>query len=557
MSDQQAPTPAPPRDSGRSAVLVGAGVLLSRLSGLVRELVLAAFVGVGVAADAFKAALQIPGLLQNVLGEGALSASFVPVYAELVDDDDANSTGRADVVAGTIGAVLGLVTAVTVFVGIVAARPLTRVILPFLADETFDLTVSLVRIMWAGLGFIVMSAWCLGVLNTHRRFFLSYVAPVLWNTAQVVLASVAWARGWSDAEIVRAAAWGVAIGGLLQFAIQLPAVLKVAPHIRPAFRTLLPEVRDVGRRFTPAVLGRGVVQLSAFLDLFLAGLLTVGAISSLSIAQVLYLLPIGVFAASVAAADLPELARDKDSTTKIAVRMRTGRQRVAFYVVFSAVIFIVAGKPIVGALFQRLEFGADDTLLVWLALAAYSLGLVPTAISRLFQNACFARGDVAGPARLAALRVGIAAAVGLVLMLQFERLGIVNEGVEKLGDLPAFSLLPEITRADAGAPLRLGAVGLALGSAVAAWIENALLRRRLGSVLGAAPTLHGPVISLLVPAGAAAVVGGGLSYVLDGMEPLLLAPIAVGTAGAVYVAIAYWRGSDSATELLRTAHLLR
>ncbi len=503
-----------------------------------------------------RAAIQIPGLLQNMLGEGVLSASFVPAYAELVDSDDPEVRKRADAVAGTVAAVLGLVTALIVFVGIVAARPITRAFLPLFSGERLDLTVSLVRIMWAGLGFIVLSAWCLGVLNTHRRFFLSYVAPVVWNAAQVVLATIAWAKGWSDADIARSAAWGVAIGGLLQFAIQLPAVRKVAPGIRPALATQLKEVREVGSRFVPAIFGRGVVQLSAFLDLILAGLLAAGAIGGLFLAQVLYLLPIGIFAMSVAAADLPELAREKRSQVKIAARMRAGHDRIAFYVLFSAVAFITIGKPIVGALFERGDFNANDTMFVWLILGAYSLGMVASAASRLFQTACYAQGDVSGPARIAAIRVGLAAAMGLVLMFQFDRLGIVSERVEKLGDLPAFGLLPDSVRSDEFAPQRLGALGLALGSAVASWIEYALLRRRVRRTLVGTRTHRDPAVGL-VPAGLlAGVVGAGLSFALDGVAPLLVAPVAVGLAGSVYVSVAYWRGSRSAADLLRTARMI-
>jgi putative peptidoglycan lipid II flippase len=556
MSDTPTSTTEPRRDSGRSAILVGTGVLLSRLSGLLREMVLAGLLGTRLTADAFKAALQIPGLLQNVLGEGVLSASFVPVYADRVEHASPDDEETADALAGTIAAVLGLVTALIVFVGIVAARPLTRVILPFLADEAFDLTVSLVRIMWAGLGFIVLSAWCLGVLNTHRRFFLSYVAPVLWNGSQVALAVMAWARGWSDADIAKAAAWGVALGGLLQFLVQLPAVRKVAPGIRPMWRTHMHSVREVGRRFGPAVLGRGVVQLSAFFDLFLAGLLASGAIAGLSLAQILYLLPIGVFAMSVAAADLPELAREQHSLPSIAARMRTGSERIAFFVLFSAVAFVVMGKPIVGALFERGEFTADDTIFVWLVLAGYSFGLVPSAESRLLQNACFARGDVKGPARLAAMRVTIAAVIGFILMLQFDRYGIIDQQVEKLGDLPAFSLLPESIREDDTLPQRLGALGLALGSAVASWVEYTLLRRRVRRTLSKTRFHREPALSLLPSAFLAAVVGGSVTLLLDGVVPLLVAPIVVALAGIAYVGVAYWKNSPSATELLRAAHLV-
>lgn len=537
---------------------MGAGVLLSRLSGLIREFVFTGLLGTKIAADAFRAALQIPGLLQNVLGEGVLSASFVPVYADLTERKDRGEDAEdPDAVAGTIAALLGLITAVVVFLGIVLARPLTRVILPYLADETFELTVRLVRIMWAGLGFIVLSAWCLGVLNTHRKFFLSYVAPVLWNAAQVVLAVVAWARGWSDADIARAAAWGVVIGGALQFLVQVPAVRKAAPTLRPALKTQLRGVRDVGSRFGPAVLGRGVVQISAFVDLFLAGLLAVGAITGLTVAQILYLLPIGVFAMSVAAADLPELSREQQSAPRVAARMRAGHERIVFYVFFCAIAFIAMGKPVVGALFERGDFTADDTIMVWLVLAAYSVGLVASGSSRLFQNASFAAGDVSGPARLAGLRVAIAAVVGGLLMLQFERFGVVNGEVERFGDLPAFSLLPEEIRQDDAAPQRLGALGLAIGSAVAAWVEYGLLRRRVRRGLTTTRRTPDPIWSLLVPGAAAALVGGFLSWVLDDLHPLLSAPVVVGAGGLVYVSLAYLRGSPSAADLLKSARVLR
>lgn len=547
---------APTQASGRSALLVGSGVLLSRLSGLIREQVLAGFLGTRVAADALKAALQIPGLLQNVLGEGVLSASFVPVYATTLADDEEHGTDDAGRLAGAIAAILGLMTAVIVFVGIVAARPITWLILPYLADDAFELTVSLVRIMWAGLGFVVLSAWCLGVLNTHRRFFLSYVAPVLWNAAQVVLATIAWLNDWSDGDIARAAAWGVAIGGALQFAVQLPLVLKVAPKLRLALDLQFAPVREVARRFGPAVLGRGVVQLSAFFDLFLAGLLAAGAISGLSLAQILYLLPIGVFAMSVAAADLPELSREQTNLPRVASRLRAGQERIAFYVIFCAVAFLVAGKPVVGAVFERGQFTGDDTVFVWLVLGGYSLGLVASATSRLLQNACFAAGDVSGPARIAGLRVTVAAVIGIALMLQFERYGVTNGSLTKLGDLPAFDLLPEEIREDDDLPQRIGAVGLALGSAVAAWIEYFLLRRRVRDQLGSTRPLRAPTTGFVGPALVAAALGGVSSWLLDDAAPLLAAPFVLGISGLAYVLLSHRGGSPSATDLLRSLRLL-
>jgi putative peptidoglycan lipid II flippase len=543
----------PGRDTGRSALLVGAGIVASRLSGLVREFVLATLLGTQVIADAFRFALQIPGLLQNVLGEGVLSASFVPVYSQKSDEDEE----EAAALAGTVLTVLGALTALIVLIGIVAARPITKVILFRLPDETLELTVPLVRIMWAGLGFIVLAAWCLGVLNAHRRFFLSYVAPVLWNAAQVALAGYAWLNDWSDSEIAEAAAWGVVVGGVLQFAVQLPAVRRVAPHIRPAFATGLSSVREVGRRFVPAIGGRGVVQLSAFMDLVLAGLLAAGAISGLSLAQILYLMPIGVFAMSVVAADLPELSRESTSPQQAAERLEVGQKRVAFYIVFSAVAFVFAGKGIVGALFEWRKFTSDDTIFVWLILAGYSLGLIASGSSRVLQNACFAMGDVGGPARLAAVRVVIAGGIGAVLMLQAERYGIIDGSVERLGALPAFDLLPKSVRADDQAPQRLGGVGLALGSAAGSWVEYGLLRRRVQRALPSTRTLATPLDSLVMPALVAAAAAGSLSLLLDGMHHLARAPIALGASGVLYVALAYQQGSRPASELLSAARLIR
>ncbi len=545
------------RATGRSAVLVGAGILASRVSGLVREMIFAAFFGTKIVADAVRFALQMPGMLQNILGEGVLSASFVPVYAQAVERDAELGTDDASAIAGTIASLLGLLTGVIVLVGIVATRPIAKVLLWQLPDESFDLTVALARIMWAGLGFIVLSAWCLGVLNTHRKFFLSYIAPVLWNAAQVVLASIAWLNDWSDASIARWAAWGVAIGGALQFLVQLPAVLKVAPGIGPRLTLHLPEVREVIRRFGPAISGRGVVQLSAFLDLVLAGMLAVGAQSGLAFAQILYLLPIGVFAMSVVAADLPELSREHNRPARIAARIRTSQQRVAFFVAFSAVAFIFAGKPLVGALFQRGEFTADDTVFVWLILGTYSLGLLASSTSRLLQNTCFALGDVRGPAQFAALRVAVAASLGGLLMVQADRFGVVSGSVQRLGDLPAFGLLPEAVREDDLAPQRLGAIGLAFGSAVAAWIELALLQGRVRRALRTTRPLGSPTHGLLIPSLAAAAAAAGLSYLLDGHQLQLSAFVVLGVSGSLYVLLAYWQGIRSAEELVRSVGLHR
>lgn len=543
---------APPASSGRAALLVGAGILLSRMAGLVREVVLAAFFGTTKVADAFRAALSIPGLLQNVLGEGVLSASFIPVYSDLLERDQ-REAGR---VAGAVLTLLGLVTSVVVFVGILAVEPIANVLLFNVADDTRAIAIDLMRIMWAGLGFVVLAAWCLGVLNAHRKFFLSYVSPVLWNAAQVGLAGWAWLQDWSSADIARNAAWGVLVGGALQFLIQLPTVLRVAPHLRLGLGRSVPGVRTVLSRFAPALVGRGIVQLSAFLDLILATALVTGALAALFAAQVLYLLPIGIFAMSVAAADLPELAREQGNDPRLAARLRGGLERTTFFVVFSAVAFITAGHVLISALYERGDFTSDDTVLVWLVLAAYSLGLVPSASSRVCQTACYAAGDVKGPMRLALLRVLVAAGVGSMLMLQADRFAVDAGSISRIGDLPAFGLLPADVRADE-TTTHLGAVGLAIGSAVGAWLEYVLLQRRVRAQLQRMRPLGHPARRLLPAAGASAVIAAGLTWLSSGLQPLLAAPAVLGIGGFAYVVLAHMAGAPSATRLLRTTHLLR
>jgi putative peptidoglycan lipid II flippase len=536
-------------DTGRSSALVASGIFLSRVSGLVRESAMGAYLGTGAAADAFRAALRIPNLMQNLLGEGVLSAAFIPVYAGLLADRDEEEAGR---VAGAVAGLLAALTGVLVLVAVLFARPITAALAPGFTGETFELTVDLVRIMTAGIGFLVLSAWCLGVLNTHRRFFLSYVAPVVWNAAQIAVLVAVGVRGWAEADIAVALAWGVFAGGVLQFLIQVPTVRRVAPEVRLSVRRDLPGVGQVGRRFGPAVLGRGVVQVGAYIDLLLASLLAAGAVAALGYAQILYLLPISLFAMSVAAAELPELSRIKIDGDALGTRLRTGLGRITFFMTFTAVAYLAAGDLVVGALYERGRFEGDDTTLVWAILAAYSLGLLAVGASRLIQNVLYSQGDVKGPAAIAAVRVAFAAVLGVILMFQLDHVVVLDGELVGLDQLPtATEPLPEAVRTS-GDTLRMGAVGLALASAISAWLELGLLRWRLGRGHGIGRSL----IRFVVPALAALPVLLGLRWALGSLPDLVALPLVVGPAGLVYVGAASALGAPEASALLRPVRRL-
>ena len=218
--------------------MVALGILASRVVGLVRMRVLGHYLGVGDAADAFAAAFRIPNLLQNLFGEGALSASFIPVYARLLG---AGNEVEARKVARAVGALLALVVGILVLLGVLATPLLIDLIAPGFVGAKRELTIRLVRIFFPGAGLFVLSAWCLGVLNSHGRFFLSYAAPVVWNLA-IIAALLFWGGRVGEVELVVVAAWGSVVGAALQVLVQLPTVTAMLKGIHGSVGGTAPHV---------------------------------------------------------------------------------------------------------------------------------------------------------------------------------------------------------------------------------------------------------------------------------------------------------------------------
>jgi len=475
-----------PRASG-GAVRVGAGILASRILGLVRDAVIAGLQGVGALPDVVTAAFRAPNALQNLLGDQALSASFIPVYSRMVEQGRRREAGA---LAGAVFGLLFVAMAVVSLLGVILAPWWVRLLLPGFAGDAaavaagtavtdrLELTISAVRISFPMAAAITLSAWCLGVLNSHRRFLLPYIAPCFWNAAIIgwvwyVATRTSGGEGDRIEALALAACWGGLGGGLLQFAVQLPSVWRVTGGLRPSLSLRVPGVRKTLARLGPAIAGRGVVQLGGYVDLLLASLLAVGAPAALGFGQRLYLLPISLFGVSVAAAELPELARlrgnRRQRTENAATRTMRSLQAMSFLVVPTFVGYLALGFGIVGAIYRRGEFEIVDNWLVFLILAAYSLGLLASSASRLLQSVFFSLGDTRSPAAIAVARLVLAAGVGFVLMTLLDRLTVDDA-------LPA-AWLGEIP--DGGQTLRLGAVGLALGAAVGSWFELTRLLGRL------------------------------------------------------------------------------
>ena len=462
----------PDRGGGgaRHAAQVAAGIFLTRVLGYVRERVFAHYFGNDtLPADAFRAALRIPNSVRNLLGEGTLLASFIPVYATLNERPD---KGPARALAGAILGLLLLASGVLALLGIALAPAITTLIAKGFDEPRRQLTITLVRILFPMTGLMVISAWCLGILNTHRRFFLPYAAPALWNVAGIIamLAAGTWFANRAlpiEAQLHRlslALAWGTVAGSLLQIGVQLPTCWRLLHGIPLRFSTAPEGVRSVIVAWLPLLLGAGVVQVSGLIDTFLGSFTGPGGVSALGYAQLIQQLPISLFGVSVTAVSLPELSREAAGASgggggggggspndQLRTRIAVGFRRIVFFVVPSAIACIVLSREIVAALYQTGRFTAEATTLVASVVVAYGLGLVSQATVKLFASGFYAMRDTQTPVKIAASCLVISTGLAWLLMRW------------------------------------LGAPGIALGSSIGATVSTTLhlrdLSERIGSVL--------------------------------------------------------------------------
>ena len=532
--------PRSERSSTAASAMVAAGILLSRMAGLIRVSVFARYFGTSMHADVFTAGLRMPNMLQNLLGEGTLSASFIPVYAELLHQGRKKEAGQ---VAGAIFALLLAAAAALVLIGVLLAPVLVSVFLPGFEGERRALTIRVVRIIFPMTGVLVLSAWSLGILNSHRKFFLSYFAPVMWNAAMIGTLLALGGRMSLD-RLVIALAWGALLGGVLQFGVQLPTVLRLERELRIRWAPRLEPVREAVRNAGPAVMGRGVVQISSYLDNILASFLAAGALATLQYAQTLYVLPISLFGMAVAAAELPELSRQRGRGAEVLrARASAGLERIAFYVVPSFVAFALLGDVVVATLLQRGEFDRGDTLLVYFTLFAFSIGLVATTASRLLSSTFFALRDTKTPARFALVRMLISVTLAIFFMLQFESVS-----------LPWMTIPAGMFGGYRVGGQPLGAVGLALGTGFAAWVEWYLLKRSLRARIGAVGAGAGPLSRMFGAALAGAALAWGMRILLpDDLPTLITGMLVLGVYGATYFAVAAALGLDQASAIFRRA----
>jgi putative peptidoglycan lipid II flippase len=504
-------TKAPPR-TGRSAFFVALGILCSRITGLVRQRVIAHYFGLELEADAWSAAFRIPNFLQNLFGEGALSASFIPVYARFVSRGEGR---EADRVAGAVASLLAVVVSAIVLAGVLATPWLIDAIAPGFTGEKRELTIRIVRILFPGAGLLVLSAWCLGVLNSHHRFLLSYTAPVMWNAAMIATLLIFGGRT-ALPRLAELLAWGSVVGSALQFAVQVPIVLRVAPDLRFAFDTASKEVRTVVRNFVPVFVSRGVVQVSAYIDQLMSSYLPTGAPAAMTNALLLATLPVSLFGMSVSAAELPTMsgvAGSADSHEALRRRLDAGLRQIAFFVIPSAVAFLALGDIVAGAVLQTGRFGRADSVYVWEILAGSAIGLLASTLGRLYSSTYYALRDTRTPLNYAIVRVALTTALGYVFAFPLPRALGVDQS--------------------------WGAAGLTASAGIAGWVEMLLLRRTMNARIGTTGLPAPYVVKLWTSAVAGAAAAWAVKVSIPPLHPIVAATFILAPFGLVFFGAAY------------------
>jgi len=455
---------------------VSAATFLSRILGLLRDQVFAAWFGAGTAADAFNMAFRVPNLVRDLFAEGAMSASFVPTFTEWRErqgDEAAWALGR-QLMSTLLAVLLGLCTLGWIFapqiIGLIAGG---FAVVP----GKLALTVTLTRIMLPFLPAVALAAAAMGMLNARGVFFLPAFAPALLNIGMIVfglsLIPAARAIGW---PVITAMAFGVVLGGVLQFACQLPALHKLGFRFRLEIPTWHPGVRRVAFLMLPATIGLAATQVNIFVSQAIAASFREGSVSWLQYAFRLMQLPIGLFGVAVGTVSLPALSRAAARRDIPGLRATLSESvRLVFLLTVPAALFLaVMARPIIALLFQHGRFHAVDTIATGDALVMYCVGLPAFAAVGIFTRAFYAQGDTRTPVRATFVAVGVNLALNLLFVGPLAGLGLAHRGlalatsVTSLLNLSqlAFRLRSRIGGIDGGRILRsLGKLLLASGLA--------------------------------------------------------------------------------------------
>jgi len=472
----------------RSVTTVGSFTLLSRVSGFLRDVLTATYLGAGAAADAFFIAFQFPNLFRSLFAEGAFSAGFVPIFTQILARDGQE---RAKRFADDAFAVLAVALLLFSVVMILAMPVVLIVMAPGFADipGQMERTTELARIAFPYLFFISLTSLQSGVLNAFDRFAAAAFAPVLLNLTLIaaLLAGVG-----ADGDPALFLAWGVFAAGVVQFLWLARDCQRIGMRFRLVRPRLTPEVRLLLARMAPVMFGAGIYQLNLVVNKIVATLVSAGAVSWLYYADRVNLLPVGVIGFSVGVALVPLLSRtieQGEAAAALGHQNRAIEISLLLTVPAATGIALLAG-PITAVLFERGAFTPADREAVAAALMAFSFGLPAYVLNKALTPGFFSRGDTKTPVQAAAVAFMVCVALNLALMTALGHVGIalatsisawVNVAV-LVAVLRRRGFLKADARLVRGLPKIAGAAAL---MGLALWVAEGALIRRLGPLFGA------------------------------------------------------------------------
>src|SRR5262245_20606993 len=430
----------------KNAGVVGAATMLSRVLGLARETVMASLFGAGFATDAFNVAFRIPNLLRDLFAEGAMSSAFVPTFTEHRQnrgDDEAWAFGRQ--LMSTLLVVLGTICVL----GWLLAPWLVKVFAPGFGaiPGKLDLTVLLTRVMLPFLPTVAIAAVAMGMLNAHRRFAIPALAPAVMNLGMVVggLALIPVCESLGQPAIV-AMAIGVLIGGVAQFAIQLPPLRRLGFAFRIEPPRKHPGVQRVAWLMLPATIGLAATQLNLFVSTIIASLLPQGSVSWLWYAFRIMQLPIGVFGVALATVSLTELSRAAVARDMSALKgTLSSTLRLLFLLTVPAALWLAAfARPVIALLYEHGRFHAGDTVQTADALVMYCLGLPAFAAVGVLTRTFYALGETRAPVRASFVAVGLNLALNLLLIGPLRGMGLGHAGLALATSLTSITNLGQL-----------------------------------------------------------------------------------------------------------------
>ena len=406
----------------KAAGVVGGATLLSRIFGLLRDIVIAGYFGAGMASDAFFVAFRIPNLLRRLLAEGSLTIAFVPIFSEYLAKEGESA---AFVFARSAARIISILLAAAAVIGILLTPVIVRIIAPgFMASpEKLALTITLTRFMFPYIFFIGLVALCMGILNVLGHFAVPALAPVVLNFAMI--ATVLFLSPHLQYPVYGLAV-GVLIGGLLQLLLQIPILLRKGVVLWGAAGLFHPGLRRLGRLMLPAVFGAAVYQINILVGTLLASLLPDGSVSYLYYADRLVQFPLGIFAIAIATAVLPSFSTYAAVQDNKALGETFGyAMRLVFFITIPSMVgLILLREPIIGLLFKRGAFDSQTTALTASALLYYGLGLWAFSAVRIVVTLFYALQDTRTPVKMAVISIFVNMILGVALMWPLQHGGL-------------------------------------------------------------------------------------------------------------------------------------